>query len=56
MRHNFVLMITFIIFLMAGTANAAGIFTINNISAKGDGENAKEAKKTGGITREAVYP
>ena len=44
MRHNFVLIITFISLLFASSANAQGIFKINNIKALGSGESAKEAK------------
>ncbi len=45
MRNKFVLIISFILFLYSGSAGAAGIFTINNVKAKGYGESAKEAKK-----------
>lgn len=44
MRNNFVLIITFILCLSSSLANAAGIFTINNIKASGNGASAKEAK------------
>ncbi|PIR37133.1 MAG: hypothetical protein COV35_11100 [Alphaproteobacteria bacterium CG11_big_fil_rev_8_21_14_0_20_39_49] len=44
MRNNFVLIITFILCLFSGLANAAGIFTVNNLKVSGKGENAKEAK------------